>query len=64
VARATDWPERGLADARRADQAQDRRLDLVDALLHGEIFEDAVLDLLEAVVILVQHVLGIVPGRA
>jgi hypothetical protein len=39
--------ERGLADARGPDQAQDRRLDLVDALLHREVLEDAVLDLLE-----------------
>jgi hypothetical protein len=48
--------ERGLADARGADQAQDRGLDLVNALLHGQVLEDAVLDLLEPVVILVQHV--------
>ena len=39
--------ERGLADARRADQAQDRTLHLVHALLHGEVFEDALLDLLQ-----------------
>jgi hypothetical protein len=51
--------ERSLADARRADEAQDRRLDLVDALLHREVLEDAFLDLLEAVVILVEHLLGI-----
>jgi hypothetical protein len=50
--------ERGLADAGRADQAQDRRLQLVDALLHGEVLEDAFLDLLQAVVVLVEHLLG------
>ena len=43
--------ERGLAHAGRADQAQDRRLQLVDALLHREVLDDALLDLLEAVVI-------------
>ncbi len=52
-------PERGLADARRADQAQDRRLQLVDALLHGQVLENAVLDLLEPVVVVVQHLLGV-----
>ena len=37
--------ERSLADARGADQAEDGRLDLVDALLHREILDDALLDL-------------------
>ena len=50
--------QRGLADARRANQAQDRCLDLVDALLHREILKDAVLDLVEAVMIFIQHRLG------
>jgi len=35
--------ERGLADARRADQAKDRSGQLVGALLHGEILDDAFL---------------------
>lgn len=51
--------ERGLADAGRPDEAEDRRLHLVDALLHRKIFEDPFLDLLEAVVILVEHLLGV-----
>jgi hypothetical protein len=55
--------QRGLAHARRAHQAQDGRLDLVDALLHREVLEDAVLDLLQAVVVLVEH-LSALPGRA
>jgi hypothetical protein len=46
--------QRGLADAGRPDQAQDRRLELVDALLHRKVLEDAVLDLVEAVVVLVR----------
>ena len=50
--------ERGLADARRPDQAQDRRLHAVDAALHGEVLEDALLDLLEPVVVGVEHLLG------
>src|SRR5665811_805834 len=37
-------PERRLADAGRADEAQDRRLQFLDALLHGEILDDALLD--------------------
>ena len=50
--------ERGLADAGRADQAQDRPGQLVGALLHREILDDALLDLLEAVVIGVENLLG------
>ena len=38
-------PQRGLAHAGRADQAQDRCLHLVDALLHREVLQDAFLDL-------------------
>ena len=50
--------ERGLADARRADEAEDRTLDLLLALLHREVLEDALLDLLEAEVVGVEHLLG------
>jgi hypothetical protein len=50
--------ERGLADARGADQAEDGRLDLVDALLHREILDDALLDLVEAVMVGVEHLFG------
>ena len=50
--------ERGLADAGRADQAEDRALHLAHALLHGEIFDDSLLDLLQPVMVLVQHALG------
>ncbi|MNQ57142.1 hypothetical protein D3C85_712880 [compost metagenome] len=52
-------PQRGLAHARRADQAQDRSLHLVHALLHGKIFEDPFLDLFEAIVVVVQHRFGV-----
>ena len=51
--------ERGLADARRADEAQDRALHALDQRLHGEVLEDALLRLLEPVVILVEHALGL-----
>ena len=51
VARGDGLAERGLADARRADQAEDRALELLHALLHGEILEDPLLDLLQAVVV-------------
>src|SRR5690606_39476634 len=50
-------PERSLAHARRADQAQDRALHLLHAGLHGEVFEDAFLDLLQSVMVGVEHVL-------
>ena len=46
--------ERGLADARRSDEAQDRRLARRRELAHGEEFDDAALDLVEAVVIRVE----------
>src|SRR5690606_9035717 len=46
--------ERRLADARRADEAQDRATAFRVQLAHREILEDAALDLLEPVVILVE----------
>ena len=46
--------ERGLADARRADEAEDRALALGVQLAHGEIFEDALLDLGQAVMVLIE----------
>ena len=42
----------------RAREAQDRALRLRDELAHGEELEDALLDLLEAEVVLVQDLLG------
>ena len=51
-------PQRGLAHARRAHQAQNRRLHLVHALLHCKVFQDAVLDLFQTVVVFVQHLFG------
>src|SRR6478672_1159635 len=50
-------PERSLADAGRADEAQDRALQLVGAGLNREIFDDPVLDLFKPVMVLVQHAL-------
>ena len=50
--------ERGLADAGRADEAQDRAGQLVGALLDREILDDALLDLLQAEVIVVEDLLG------
>ncbi|EGE55682.1 hypothetical protein RHECNPAF_890098 [Rhizobium etli CNPAF512] len=52
--------ERGLADTRRADEAQDRALDLGGAGLHGQIFDDALLDLVETEVIGFEDLFGIV----
>src|SRR5690606_20159578 len=47
--------ERGLADPRRADEAQDRALALRIELADSKIFEDPPLDLLQAVMVLVEH---------
>ncbi len=47
--------ERGLAHARRADEAQDRALAGGVELPHREVLEDPALDLVEAEVVLVEH---------
>jgi hypothetical protein len=49
--------QRGLADAWRARKREDRRLRLLHQRAHRQEFEDAVLDLLETVMILVQNLL-------
>ena len=51
-------PQRGLAHAGRADQTQDRALERLHALLDGQVLDDALLDLVEAEVVLVEHPLG------
>ena len=47
-----------LADAGRADEAEDRALRVVDELAHGEELDDALLHLLEPVVVVVEDLLG------
>ena len=54
--------ERGLADARRPDEAEDGALGILDELADGEEFEDAVLDLFQAVVVFVEDLFGVVDG--
>ena len=51
--------ERRLPHARRPDEAQDRALELRDELADGEVFEDPLLDLLQAVMVLVEDPLGL-----
>ena len=46
--------ERGLADAGRSDEAEDRALDLLDERLNRQVLEDALLGLVEAVVVRVE----------
>ena len=50
--------ERGLADAGRADQAEDRTADLRRARLHRQVLDNPLLDLLEPVVVGIEHLLG------
>jgi hypothetical protein len=50
--------ERGLADTRRTDQAEDRALHLAHALLHREVLQNSLLDLLQPKVVRVEHFLG------
>ena len=72
VHRARDrLAERRLADAGRADEAQDRALDrrrvaalLRLQLLHREVLDDPLLDLVEIVVVLVEHLRAPRPDRA
>jgi len=52
--------ERGFADAGRAYQAENGAFELARALLHGEIFEDALFDFLEPVMILVENLLRMI----
>ena len=51
--------ERRLADAGRSHEAQDRALELLHQRLHRQVLEDALLDLLQAVVVLVEDPLGL-----
>ena len=51
------FAERGLADTRRAHQAQDRSTNLGRARLHRQIFDDAFLYLLKPVVISIENLL-------
>src|SRR5205823_14803092 len=46
--------ERGLADAGRSDEGEDRAADLVSEGANREVLEDPLLDLLQAVMVLVE----------
>ena len=48
-------PERGLAHAGRADEAQNRRLAFRVELVHGQVLEDTALDLVEPVMVFVEN---------
>ena len=52
-------PQRGLADARWAVEAEDGRLHVAPELQHGQVLQYALLDLLHAVVVGVEHALGV-----
>ena len=52
------FAERGFADAGRADQAENRAFDLLAALDDGDEFDQPVLDLGQAEMLLVQNFLG------
>ena len=51
--------ERGLADARRAVQANDGGLHVALQLEHGEVLDDALLDLFQSIVVLIEDLLGV-----
>ncbi len=50
--------QRGLAHPGGAHEAEDRALVLLHQGLHRQVLDDALLDLLQAVVVLLQHLLG------
>jgi hypothetical protein len=52
--------QRGLAHPRRAHQAQDGRLGLRVELQHRQVLKDALLHLFQVVVVLVEHLAGVV----
>ena len=52
--------ERGLADAGRSGEAEDGAFGVLDELADGEEFKDALLDFLEAVVVFVENLFGVV----
>ena len=74
IARATRLAQRRLADAGGPDEREDRAADRVRERAHRQVLEDALLDLLEAVVVLVEDDRGLadvevvlgrdVPGQA
>ncbi len=49
----------GLADARRADQTDNLPLDVLIQLAHGQQLQNTLLDLLQTVVLLVEHLAGV-----
>lgn len=51
-------PSDVLPTPRRANQAENRRFHLVYPLLHGKVFDNAFLDLLQSEMIGIEHLLG------
>ena len=47
--------EAGFPDARRSDETENRRAQALRALPDGHVFQDPFLDLLDAVVVLIEH---------
>ena len=51
--------ETGLADSRRTNETENRSLRVLYQLSYGQVFEDAIFDLFQTVVIFVQNFLGL-----
>src|SRR5690606_11151113 len=56
--------ERGLTNAGRSNEAEDRTLELILTALDRELFDDTLLDLLQTEVIRIKDLLGVVQVRA
>ena len=52
-------PQRGLADARWPDETENWRLQFIDSLLHGEVLDDAFLDLFQPPMIAIKDLAGL-----
>ena len=52
------FSQRRLADTRGSDQTEDRALEFLGSLLNRQIFDDAFLDFLKPVMVVIQHLLG------
>ena len=50
--------QRGLAHTRRPDEAEDRPLQLLGPRLHGQMLQDPFLDLLQTVMVVIEHRFG------
>ena len=52
------FAQRRFAHPRGTDQAQNRTFQLIGAFLHGKVFQNALFDFFQAVVVFIEHQIG------